>query len=273
MGVIEAIILGVVQGLTEFLPISSSGHLILVREFFGFDGVGALAFDAVLHFATALAVAAYFWKDILRLANSAVHLAMRRSVERVEKHMLMALAIATVPAVIFGVLLESLMEDAFRNTLLVAGTLAAGSLIMFFAEKWHVSRIRIIGETDAPTPPRAFTIGLFQSLALVPGMSRSGMAISGGMLMGLSREDSARFAFLLAVPLLLGAGGKKLLELGTNGSLFSDTAALAAGAASAFIVGMLVVHYLLKFLRNNSLMVFVWYRLALAALVLVFVLI
>jgi undecaprenyl-diphosphatase len=273
MGVIEAILLGVVQGLTEFLPVSSSGHLILAREVFNFDGAGALAFDAVLHFATALAVAVYFWKDILRLVKSAIYLSTGRKVERVEKHMLTALAIATIPAVIFGVLLENLMEDVFRNTLLVAGTLAAGSLIMFLAEKWHVSRIRILNEQDVPTPPRALTIGLFQSLALIPGMSRSGMAISGGMLMGLSREDSARFAFLLAVPLLLGAGGKKLLELGSNGSLFSDAVALAAGAASAFIVGILVVHYLLKFLRTHSLMVFVWYRLALATLVLIFVLV
>jgi undecaprenyl-diphosphatase len=273
MGVIEAMLLGAVQGLTEFLPISSSGHLVLVRELLGINKNGALAFDAVLHFATALAVLVYFRWEIWRLLKSTIKLILRKKVKVVEKNMLSAILIATIPAVIFGIMLEKYMEIIFRNPLLVAGGLAGGSLIMFLAEKWHVSRIRVAGEQDVPNPPRALTIGLFQSLALIPGMSRSGMAISGGMLMGLSRADSARFAFLLAIPLLLGAGGKKLLELGANGSLFSDAMALAAGTASAFIVGILVVHYLLKFLRNHSLMVFVWYRLVLAGLVILIVLV
>lgn len=269
MGVTEAIILGVVQGLTEFLPISSSGHLILVREFFGFNVGYGLAFDAVLHFATALAVAAYFWKDIVRLATSFFKWVGGVSVSDEDKTMVVAIVIATIPAVALGLFLEEIMETMFRNSLVVVVALVIGSFVMLRAERMH-KLLEPISESaygKIMTWKKALAVGLFQSLALIPGMSRSGMAISGGMFMGLSREQSARFAFLLAVPLLLGAGGKKLLELGAEGSLFSDGLALAAGAASAFIVGILVVHYLLKFLRNNSLSVFIWYRFALVVFV------
>jgi undecaprenyl-diphosphatase len=275
MGVIEAIILGVVQGLTEFLPVSSSGHLILVREFFGFEVGYGLAFDAVLHFATALAVAAYFWKDILRLSLSFFKWISRTQVSDEDKTMVVAIAVATIPAVALGLFLEEIMETMFRNSLVVVVALVVGSLVMLRAERMY-KLLEPVSESaygKIMTWKKALAVGLFQSLALIPGMSRSGMAISGGMFMGLSREESARFAFLLAVPLLLGAGAKKGFELGQSGAFVSDAQALAAGAAGAFIVGILVVHYLLKFLRTHSLMVFVWYRLAFATLVLIFVLV
>jgi len=275
MSVLDNVILGVVQGLTEFLPVSSSGHLILVRDFFGLATSSGLAFDAVLHFATALAVVAYFWRDISHLLSRCVYWALGRGIGVHEKMLIIALVVATVPAVILGLLLEDIMATAFRSSFVVAGALVAGSVVMFLAEKY-------IPRTPLGKKPvdnfqqggslldwkRALLVGLFQSLALVPGMSRSGMAISGAMLMGISREEAARFAFLLAIPLLLGAGGKKLLDLGASGELVAGAWVIAAGALSAFFVGIVVIHYLLLFLRTHSLMVFVWYRLLLAALVL-----
>ena len=267
MEVLGAIILGIVQGLTEFLPISSSGHLILTRELFGIGG-GGLEFDAVLHFATALAVLIYFWKDILGIAKSFFDLVSRREVEQTNLNMLIAIVVATIPAVILGLLLEGYLETAFRNPLLVAGSLVIGSLVIWGAEWIYKQKELTVYET-IPSGKNALLIGLFQSLALIPGMSRSGMAMSGGMFLGLSREGATRFAFLLAVPLLLGAGAKKIFELVADGVLFTDFVALVAGATSAFLVGLLVIHYLLKFVRTHSLMLFVWYRLLLAGIVIV----
>lgn len=258
MEYLTAIFLGLVQGLTEFLPVSSSGHLILAHNFFE-SGVttGDLAFDAVLHFATALAVVVYFWRDLLRLAAAVFRLHDRTDPVVRE---LWAIVAATIPAVILGLLLEDIMATLFRNPLLVGVTLVLGTIVMFFAEKLRVG-------SNSMTVGKGFVIGLFQSLALVPGMSRSGMAISGGLYLGLSREAAARFAFLLAVPLLLGAGAKKILDLSTSGSGM-PTAVLLLGAVAAFAVGIVVIHYLLKFVRTHSLMVFMWYRLFIAVIIL-----
>lgn len=266
MSILDAILLGLLQGLTEFLPVSSSGHLVLAHELLGWGVVGGLAFDAVLHFATSLAVVAYFWRDIARLIRDAWHWVARRDVAPESKRLIVGLAVATVPAVILGLLLEDVMETTFRNPALVAATLILGSGIMFAAEKWG----KVVAETLGWK--RALSVGFFQSLALMPGMSRSGMAISGGMLLGLSRETAARFAFLLAVPLLLGAGAKKIFDLGASGELLSFAVPLIAGAAAAFVSGALVIHWLLRFLRTRTLYVFVWYRLILAGILLVFLL-
>ncbi|MEK7628041.1 MAG: undecaprenyl-diphosphatase UppP [Patescibacteria group bacterium] len=263
MNILDAIILGVVQGLTEFLPVSSSGHLILARELFGVGIEGGLAFDAALHFATACAVIMYFRADIVVLVQSCFRFIMRHEDSADGKAMMWGIALATIPAFALGLLLESVMETVFRNGSLVAGTLVAGSVIMYAAEKW----VSVDTKSQVPTLRTAFRIGLFQSLALIPGMSRSGMAIAGGMFLGLSREASARFAFLIAVPLMLGAGLKKIIDLGAEG-LAAEGNILAAGMITAFLVGVFVIHYLMQFLRTNSLTVFIWYRMILAMLVL-----
>lgn len=259
--------LGVVQGLTEFLPISSSGHLIVVREFFGTVGAGDLAFDALLHFATALAIVVYFWRDIWQLIIAAVRLPqkfLQKALIDEYEEMALALIAGTVPAVILGLLLEDIMATLFRNPLLVAGALLVGSCIMLLAEHYKNSCARgVLGHGWR----RGLVIGLFQSLALIPGMSRSGMTISGGMLFGMERGEAARFGFLLGVPLLLGAGVKKAFELG----LFEISADVVAGAIAAFIVALLVIHYLLKFLRSHTLHIFIVYRIALALLILIVV--
>lgn len=255
--------LGVIQGLTEFLPISSSGHLILAREFVGSSGTLDLSLDALLHFATATAIVVYFWRDILSLIHAALQLiqkAGKPSNLTHEEQTVVALIVGTVPAVVFGLLLEDIMETLFRNPLLVAGTLVVGSLIMLAAEHWRRWRNSTVLATGWK---KGLVLGLFQSLALIPGMSRSGMTISGGMLFGLERADAAKFGFLLGVPVLLGAGAKKALELGFGGI----DAAVILGTATAFVVALLVIHYLLKYLRSNTLHVFIGYRILLAVLI------
>lgn len=262
MGIIESIALGVVQGLTEFLPVSSTGHLILVRSLFGVDTNYALAFDAILHLATALAVIVYFKNDIWQLLQSLLRKLGRLPVNRRDEILLYALLVGTIPAVVLGLSLESLMESTFRSPLLVAGVLVAGSIFFMYAEWVYVNR----AQTNDMDVGKGFKIGLFQSLALIPGMSRSGATISGGMLLGLSRSEAARFAFLLAVPVILGAGLKKFLELITS-DISVAWFSVGVGAVVAFFTGILAIHFMLSFVRNHTLWPFIWYRLILASFV------
>ncbi len=267
MSIIESVVLGVLQGITEFLPISSTGHLILARSLFGIDDSYALAFDAVLHLATAAAVIIYFHRDIWNLLQTLLRSLSRLPVNERDVLLLKAIAIGTVPAVLLGLSLESTMETLFRSPLLVAAVLVLGSGLFIYAE-WLYNKYPPQNEM---TIKKGLYIGLFQALALIPGMSRSGATIAGGMLLGLSRSEAARFAFLLAVPVILGAGGKKLLELiASNGEV--TLAPVAIGAAIAFVTGLLAIHFMLSFVRRHSLWPFIWYRLILAGFVVFIVL-
>lgn len=236
---IHALILGLVQGLTEFIPVSSSGHLIIVREFLVIHG-NDLAFDAILQLATILAVLVYFWKDLWGLLY--------------DWKKLKIIIIATIPAVVFGLLLEKYMETVFRNVLLVAIMLAVGSFIMLLSEYFST-------KDKTLTLKNGFIIGLFQCLALVPGMSRSGMTISGGLFIGLSREEATRFSFLLSFPIILGSGLKKLLDIP------HVDASLSVAFIVSFIVGLGAIHFLIKFLKHHSLRLFAWYRILLACFI------
>lgn len=262
MDLFSAIILGIVQGATEFLPISSTGHLILMRGVLETSDAHALAFDAILHLATAAAVIVYFRRDIWQLTHAFLRLSGRLPVNERDVALIKALVLGTIPAVALGLLLEDIMETTFRHPLLVAGVLIAGSALFVFAEYQYRERRR----QNAIGSAMGFKIGLFQALALIPGVSRSGAAISGGMLLGLSRVEAARFAFLLAVPVMLGAGGKKLIELATAD--FSVAwVPVAVGAATSFVVGLIAIHFMLAFVRNHTLWPFVWYRVILACIV------
>lgn len=267
MTTIESIVLGVLQGATEFLPVSSTGHLILIRSLFGISNEYALAFDAVLHLATAAAVIVYFHRDLWNLLQAFLRKLSRLPVNENDVTLLKALAIGTVPAVLLGLALESIMETLFRSPLLVAGVLVVGSLLFMYAE-WVYTKRPPQNEMNVS---KGLYIGLFQALALIPGMSRSGATIAGGMLLGLSRAEAMRFAFLLAVPVVLGAGGKKLLELIAAGGEVS-LSAVATGAIFAFVTGMLAIHFMLSFVRRYSLWPFIWYRLLLAGFVVFIVL-
>ncbi|MEA3249939.1 MAG: undecaprenyl-diphosphatase UppP [Patescibacteria group bacterium] len=260
MDIISGTILGVVQGLTEFLPISSSGHLILAREVLGISGEHGLSVDAVLQLATVLAIGIYFWRDLVRLAVTTAKLVVRKPVEARDRTMVLAIVIGTIPAALLGFLLEDFMETVFRSPLLVVGTLVAGSVLMWGAEA-------VAKQGSSLTWKKGLIVGLFQSLALMPGMSRSGSTISGGLIVGLKREDAARFSFLLAFPIIAGSGVLKLSELISEGAMAELGGGLVAGFIAAFLVGMAAIHFLLKFLRKHTLAVFVWYRIVLACVV------
>lgn len=262
MGIFESVALGVVQGLTEFLPVSSTGHLILARVLFGIESEYALAFDAVLHLATVAAVIVYFKNDIWLLTQTLLRKLGRLPVNRKEEILLYSIIVATIPAVILGLFFESLMESAFRSPLLVAGVLVAGSFLFMYAE-WVYQHTPRINEINTR---KGFKIGLFQSLALIPGMSRSGASICGGMFLGLSRHEAARFAFLLAIPVIFGAGMKKMLEL-----IVSDAGvqwvSVGIGAGVSFVTGLFAIHFMLSFVRSHTLWPFIWYRIILACFV------
>lgn len=267
MEVLTAIILGIVQGITEFLPISSTGHLILAEDLLGVSGTYGLSFDALLHLATALAVAIYFRKDFLKMAYAFLYRITGRPVVRADERLMWLLVIGTVPAAVLGFFLEGYMSTVFRSPVLVAWTLILGALVFLLAE-WIGKRYS--EQEEIPTVWRAVAIGFFQALALIPGMSRSGMTMSGGLMLGLSREAAARFGFMLALPIILGSGGKKFFDLLNTGAFDTNIAPILWGSAAAFISGIFAIHYLLKFVRNHSLVVFAVYRVILAVAVLVF---
>jgi undecaprenyl-diphosphatase len=254
--IFDSIILGFVQGMTEFLPISSSGHLIIVRDFLGISQEGGLAFDAVLQLATACAVLVYFRKDIFDLIVNI----LTGFKDRSKNKLTLYLIIGTIPALIFGLLLEDKMETIFRNVELVAYTLVIGAGIMFlgdvfFKRKKKEKKLSIFSSV---------CIGLFQSLALIPGMSRSGMTISGGYFMGLSKEEAVKFSFLLSIPIICGSGLLKSIEIVQNTTNNSSGVTLIGGFVSAFIFGWIAIDFLLKFLKTNTFTVFVIYRVLLA---------
>jgi undecaprenyl-diphosphatase len=262
--IIEAIILGIVQGLTEFLPISSSGHLILAQWATGWQGelMNSLTFDVALHFGTLTAVLWYFWRDWLKLGKATLRVVQGKAMEY-EARLVWYIALATIPAVIVGLTLEHTVETAFRSPLLVAAALVAGSLIMWLADRYS-SQTRHLGDM---TLGHALLVGVAQAIALIPGISRSGITISAGLAAGYRREDSARFSFLLSTPVIAGAALHKVHHI-----TFQGHAAWGCilGTLSSSVVGYLAIRFLIRYLERHSLNIFVWYRLALAAVVVLY---
>ena len=275
---IQAALLGVVQGLTEFLPVSSSAHLILARAFFGFDSDKfGLSFDVACHVGTLVAVLVYFRKDLAKMIAAVPQaLGVRRvqsgyspqdrattmvAVADREPRLIWLLVVGTIPAVIVGLLFGKVIEERMRTPSVAAVTLAAGAILMFVAER---SGRKTRGEVSL-TMAEAFWIGCAQAAALIPGISRSGATITLALFLGLRRAEAARFIFLLAIPAILGAAvheAPKMVKAGFPG----DTATLfAIGVVTSAIVGYLAVKYFIRYLANHTLDVFAWYRLALAA--------
>ncbi len=261
MTVFDSIILGLIQGLTEFLPISSSGHLIIVRELFNWHGNTDLAFDAVLQLATILALIVYFWKDIWKLIKSFFLMVFGKIIEQKEKIMIWAIIYGTIPAIFAGLILQKYMETTFRSAMLVCIILIIGSGVMYLAEKFS-------NKNKELTVKKGVIVGFFQCLALVPGFSRSGATISGGLFMGLNRGEATRFSFLLSVPIVFGSGLKEFVSLAQTGILDTVNLNLFFGSLTAFVVGIFAIDFLIKFLKKYSLNVFIYYRLTLAVIVL-----
>ncbi len=256
-----AIVLGAVEGATEFIPVSSSGHLILVRSLLGINDSFGLSFDAVLQLSATFAMIIYFRKDVWNLFLTFVGIITRKNTRDEDRTLFYSIVIGTIPAVIFGLLLENWMDTIFRNVLLVSITLILGSFLFWIAQKLAKQNKQI-------SVGRGIIIGLFQCLALVPGVSRSGATISGGLISGLKQDEAVRFSFILSIPILLGSGLKKLFEV--RNDLFSSSfgAQLFVGSFVAFVVGFLSIRFLIKYLKNHNLDLFIWYRVGLALLIL-----
>lgn len=265
MDLLRAAILGIVQGLAEFLPISSSGHLILVPALFKWPDQG-LSFDVGLHLGTLLALLIYFWRDWWRMARAGIPDFARHQF-RFGRHsedsqFLWLIALGSIPAAVTGLLFSDWIEENLRQPWLVALALAAFSVVMLVADRRSglVRSVESIGARDA------VLIGLAQACALFPGVSRSGATLSMGMFRDLTRDSAARFAFLLGTPAFVGAALLKAGDLsGLSGREFFE---LSIGFGCSFAVGMAVIHYLLRFLRTRTLMPFIWYRVGAAAMTL-----
>ncbi len=262
MNYVDGIILGLVQGITEFLPISSSGHLVLVRDMLMLSDVNALAFDAMLHFATTAAILVYFRSDIWTLCQTVLRKLGRLPVNERDMTMIYALLLGTIPAAVVGLLFEPVVE-LYLNTALVVGTILFIASLFFMYAEW---RYFLNPRTGQLTVRIGVLVGCFQVLALLPGFSRAGATIAGGMLLGLSRYESARFSFLLSIPITLAVGSKMTLELMAGDSGISWTPMLMA-AGVAFVSALIVIHFFLSFIRKYTLWPFVWYGIGLSGLV------
>ena len=261
---LEAIFLGVVQGLTEFLPVSSSGHLLLSQYFLGMDqGRFGLSFDAAIHTGTVLAVVWFFWGDLLSLARAFLRSLPRPDFSDAEVRMAYLILLATVPAALIGFLFEDFFATEVRSPWVVVFNLVLVGLLFLAAEsvgskKRSASRLGWLG---------AVGIGLAQASALVPGVSRSGATITFGLFLGLKREEAARFSFLMSVPVTAAAAGLSLAQTAGEGLSKNETAMFLAGSVSSAAVGYLAIKFLLRFLARHGLQVFAYYRFALAAVV------
>ncbi len=257
---LQIVVLAIVQGLTEFLPISSSGHLVLVPYLAGWTDQG-LAFDVAVHFGSLLAVCLFFRKDILALLRGTASLFSLRA-DTFESRLALGLALGTVPAAVAGLLFAGWIEENLRDPSVIIVTLAGYGILMVIADKFSPSRRNI---SDVRIRD-AFLVGCAQALALIPGTSRSGVTITAARFLGLARQDAARFSFLLSVPVILLASGFKGLELATG----PDAVAwgeLAVGVLVSAIVAYLSIEFFMRFVSRIGLLPFAVYRLLLAGVI------
>jgi len=266
---VQAIVMGIVQGLSEFLPISSSGHLIIVPYVFGWTDpfITSLAFSVMLHIGTLVALLVYFREDWIRLVPAGLAAIRDRTFGGdPDRRLAWLLVVATIPAAIAGYLLSDTIEAAVREVQWVVVTMVVGAVILWLADAWGG---RSKGVEDV-TFPIAGGIGVAQALALIPGFSRSGISISAARFAGLDREAAARFSFLMATPVTAGAAVFEIRKLLT-GEAGVDVSAgpLIAGMLAAFVSGMIAIGFMLRYLRTRSLTIFVVYRIVVAAVVVV----
>lgn len=265
MDFFRAVVLGVLQGLTEFLPISSSAHLAIFPKFFGWDDPGA-AYTAVVQIGTELAVLLYFWRDIWTIGSGWVRGVFSRAArDAPEWRMGWFVIVGSVPIVILGLLLQDAIDSNFRNLTVIGTTLIVLGIVLGIAER--------VGRKSSPiedlTMKHAILLGLAQAGALVPGVSRSGATISMGLLLGYERAAATRYAFLLAIPAVVGAGLFKLKDIGGDNSY--GMGPTLVGTVVSFVVGLAVIHWLLRYVSTHSYTPFVIYRVGLGALVLILV--
>lgn len=259
-----AILLGILQGATEFLPVSSSGHLVLVPHIFGWPDPG-LALDTVLHLGTILAVVIYFWKDLWRIVRAVLGSLQKRSLAGPDARLGWYLALATLPGALGGLLLEDYFESLFGAPKAVAGFLLVTAALLLVSEYARQKKEHTLTEMAWS---HALLIGVAQMLAIAPGLSRSGATMAAGMLLGYRREESARFSFLLSVPIILGSGGYQLLKLATGEAGGTPLLFSLVGLVPAALTGFVAISGLLYLVRRQSLWPFAAYCALLGILVL-----
>ena len=262
---LQAIVLGVVQGLTEFLPVSSSGHLLLGQYFFGLDQDRfGLSFDVALHMGTLVAVISYFWRDLLRMTFAFFRSFVNRDLANDADQRLAYLVIAsTVPAALIGFLFEGFFEQTVRSPWVVVFNFVLIGALFILGEavgrrSRRASKLRFW---------EAIGIGFAQAAALVPGVSRSGATITLGLFLGLRREEAARFSFLMSVPIIAGAGSLKVGEVIAQGMDAAQILLFVVGFVVSATVGYFTIRFLLNYLTNHSLRAFAYYRFGVAAVV------
>jgi len=283
MPLIQATILGLIQGLTEFIPVSSSGHLVLVRELFGWPDMG-VAFDTILHLGTLLAVLVYFWSTWKKVFKTFGIMLVgifrhdwRQKNTNEDKFLVGALIVGTIPAVIAGYFLGEWIDQTFRDLAWVTIFLMVTGILFIIAERgrrWFKKQDKGNGESEFGTAKlsnlgwgKIIFIGCMQAVALLPGISRSGTTISGGIFSGLNRETAARFAFLLSFPVILGAGLIGVIDIADHGFAEIGWAALIVGFAVSAISGYFAVKMMLRYLRTKKLYIFSIYLFALAIII------
>ncbi|MGH3144892.1 MAG: undecaprenyl-diphosphatase UppP, partial [Rubrobacter sp.] len=267
---IQAIILGIVQGLTEFLPVSSSGHLLLGQYFMGLnkDRFG-LSFDVALHMGTLVAVISYFWRDLIRMARALLRSFAHRDLANDPDQRLAYLVIAsTVPAALVGFLFEGFFEDTVRSPWVVVFNLVLVGVLFIVGEAvgTRTRRASKLGFGEA------VGIGIAQATALVPGVSRSGATITLGLFLGLRREEAAKYSFLMSVPIIAGAGSLEVAQVVAAGMDARQVLLFVVGFVISSAVGYVTIRFLLNYLTNHSLRAFAYYRFALAGVVVVLLL-
>lgn len=269
--ILQSIILGVIQGLGEFLPISSTAHLILIPYFFNWKDPG-LAFNVALHAGTLIAVLFYFWRDWLfiikysfnnKIIDKIIDKIIKDKDKKVKiynKNFFYLLIIATIPGVLAGYFLEEKVETILRHPLIIAFTLSFVGFILYFVDRFmkHKKNIAEINFLEA------FLIGLAQAIAIIPGVSRSGATIAAGLTMGLNRMEAARFSFLMSTPIIFGATIFKIDYLFYNFNI-----AIFSGIVVSALSGYLAIKCLIKFVEKSSYAVFFWYRLMLAVIIVI----
>ncbi len=255
MSILEAIILGIVQGATEFLPISSSGHLVLVPFLFNLTEPG-LAMIAIVHEGTLLAVLAYFWQDVWGIVKGVLDgLRRRQPLATAESRLGWFIVLGSIPAAVAGLLLESFFEEVFGAPAVAAGFLLVTAVLLIIGERMMSGKKALAQLTWLD----ALIVGFFQMMALFPGISRSGSTITAGLIRGFDRATAARFSFLLGIPAILGAGLLAVFDIVQAGNLASQWPTMLAGFAAAAVSGYACIHFLLTWLKQRSLYIFVVY--------------
>ncbi len=267
MTLFQSLLLGLVQGLTEFLPVSSTAHLILVPWLFGWDtdpdfAATRFAFDILIQWGTLAAVIVYFWKDLLAIARAVITgLIRRQPFETAEARLGWLIVVATIPAALIGVLFKDFFEGLHHEPAIVAAILLGAAVLIFGSERLG-KRTRNI---ESLTWLDALIVGSTQALALLPGVSRSAATICGGLVRDLERPAAARFSFLMSIPAMLGAGVLALTDLFDQPNFTSYLPPLAVGTVVAAIVGFFSIHWLLGFLSKRPMHIFGWYRVVVGA--------